>query len=79
MTPEETEALVRRGRRIRDRRVSLGMRRKELAKKIDKSYDYLAGIENGHKRGAPETLVAIARALGMRVTIDAPIDWTDAA
>lgn len=67
------------GKRIRTRRVSLGMRRKELAAKVGKSYDYIAGIENGHKRGSPETLVDIAKALGMPLELVMPSDWTGAA
>jgi len=67
------------GTKIRQRRVSLGMRRKELAARIGKSYDYVAGIENGHKRGSPETLVDIARALNMPIELVLPRDWTGAA
>lgn len=79
MTPQESETLIKQGAQIRAARVNCGMRRKELAEKIGLSYDYVAGIENGHKRGAPETLVLIARALGLRVTLGIPIEWTEAA
>lgn len=64
------------GQRIRDCRVSRGMRRRELATAIGKSYDLVAGIENGHTRGAPETLVAIARALGVPVSKAMAGDWS---
>lgn len=67
-----------RGADIRERRISLGMRRKELAHLIGKSYAHVANIENGHTTAAPETLTDIAKVLRMGIG-EANSDWTGAA
>lgn len=46
-----------------------GVRQTELAQRAGLSQGYLSDIESGRRKGAPETLTAIAEAL------DAPADW----
>jgi transcriptional regulator with XRE-family HTH domain len=67
------------GKQIRARRVSLGIKRRELADRIGKSYEHIANIENGHSEAAPETLVLIARELGVNIEMVMSTDRPGAA
>jgi len=54
------------GRAIKLVRTESGTERKELARLSGLSYPYLSEIEQGKKRPSSESLLAIARALGLR-------------
>lgn len=69
------------GTAIRTFREMRAMTRDDLAQKIDKSYPYLANIENEHKDPTPEVLHAIAAALDVPVAaiVRRPIYATSSA
>ena len=54
------------GRAIAARRVTLGMKRKDLAEAAGLSYPYIAEIENGGKSPSQRALMAIAEALKLQ-------------
>ena len=53
------------GRRVRDRRESLGMTREHLAEKSELSVQFLAEIESGRKNMTTKSLYKVARALNL--------------
>jgi transcriptional regulator with XRE-family HTH domain len=52
------------GKAIAARRITLGMKRKDVAEAADLSYPYIAEIENGGKTPSQRALNQIAQALG---------------
>jgi transcriptional regulator with XRE-family HTH domain len=63
------------GENIKQARIKRAMRRKELAAAIGKSYAHVANIENGLTTAAPETLVDIAKTLGIPIERAMDSDW----
>jgi transcriptional regulator with XRE-family HTH domain len=53
------------GEAIQRRRGELGLSRRELAEAAGLSYPYLSELETGRKRGSPDSLRALAAALGV--------------
>ncbi len=56
---------VRLGARVRARREALGMSQAELAEKVDISANYVGVLERGLKLPTLDTLVVLAKALGV--------------
>ena len=68
--PTEVSALLLRGvRLIAALRKWRGVRQTELAERAGLSQGYLSDLESGRRKGAAETLAAIAKAL------DVPANW----
>lgn len=63
----ETDSLTL-GRRVRERRIELGMKLEQLAKAVDRAPSQVSSIENGKREPRLPLLRAIAQALG--VTVD---------
>ncbi|MCI0708626.1 MAG: helix-turn-helix domain-containing protein [Chloroflexi bacterium] len=57
----------RRGKIIRERRIDLGLSRKELARRIERDEDYIKKIEGGTRPGGRDTLERIAAALDISI------------
>jgi transcriptional regulator with XRE-family HTH domain len=55
------------GETIRSRRKSVGMSQEKLAEKADLHHNYIGELERGEKAATIDTLVKIAKALGVRV------------
>jgi DNA-binding transcriptional regulator YiaG len=68
--PAEVSDAMLRGASLRTAlRKWRGLTQNELAGRLDMSQGYLSDLESGRRKGAPETLQALARAL------DAPRAW----
>lgn len=55
------------GKRIRDERLLLRLTIEQLAKKVDKSSNFIGQIERGDRKPSLETIVDLANALGTTV------------
>jgi len=53
------------GDAIRLRRQEIGLSRREVAQRAGLSYPYLSELETGKKRGSPDSIRAVAEALGL--------------
>lgn len=61
-------------------RVSKGMTRPELAKKIGRSYQHVYGIEREHNSADPAILTRIAEAVGLPIEmVMRPAEWQEVA
>lgn len=61
VTPRQREL----GRRIRERRESLGLSQETLALNSDINRTYIGSLEGGHRNPSLETLARLSLALGM--------------
>lgn len=55
------------GKRIRVARRNQNLTQAELAKKLEIDQSYISSIESGRREGTPQTLLAIARELGVTI------------
>jgi transcriptional regulator with XRE-family HTH domain len=55
------------GETIRSYRKNVGMSQEKLAEKADLHHNYIGELERGEKAASIDTLVKIAKALGVRV------------
>jgi transcriptional regulator with XRE-family HTH domain len=53
------------GDAIRLRREEIGLSRREVAQRAGLSYPYLSELETGKKRGSPDSIRSVAKALGL--------------
>jgi transcriptional regulator with XRE-family HTH domain len=51
---------------VKEKRESMGMSFRQLAKKADVSHNWIYRLELGEQLGSPDSLVRLARAIGMR-------------
>jgi transcriptional regulator with XRE-family HTH domain len=58
-----TDILARFGRRVRERRLALGLSREAFAAKCGLDRTYISGIERGQRNVAMRNILAIATAL----------------
>ena len=61
----ENERFVEMGKRIRSRRISLGMKQMELAEKIDISNNHISSIERGIERPGLDLFIRICDVLNV--------------
>jgi transcriptional regulator with XRE-family HTH domain len=54
------------GRRILDRRVAMGWTQHDLSRQSGLSVSYISDVENGQRGMSVDTLLAFAKALGIR-------------
>lgn len=55
------------GRRVRERRLSLGLKQEELAQLTHKTRGYISRLEAGQSGDSLRDLIIVARALGLRL------------
>lgn len=53
------------GQTVRERRLRAGLSQIELAEKADLNFNYVGSIERGEKLASVETVVRLARGLGL--------------